>query len=237
VRAARSRRALCAFAAALGLAAARLAAADAPGAPSASYQARSVYIRDGDSLIVSDGERQRELRIAEIDTPERGQPWGKRATQALRRLVEGKPLRVELVETDRYGREVSRLWADGVCVACELVRGGHAWAYRKYLRNHDLLALERSAREARIGLWGQPAQTLIPPWEWRQGVRAVSAEAAALTGLAPAKPVPDAVYKCASKRHCGEMSSCAEARFYLEQCGLTRLDRDGDGVACEDLCF
>ena len=34
----------------------------------------------------------------------------------------------------------------------------------------------------------------------------------------------------ADKRCCREMSSCAEARFYLEGCGLTRLDGDGAGV-------
>jgi hypothetical protein len=41
---------------------------------------------------------------------------------------------------------------------------------------------------------------------------------------------------CGSKRYCKEMSSCAEARFYLEQCGLTRLDGDSDGSPCENLC-
>ena len=38
---------------------------------------------------------------------------------------------------------------------------------------------------------------------------------------------------CGSKRYCGEMGFCAEARYYLNQCGLTRLDGDGDGVPCE----
>ncbi|KAA2211362.1 hypothetical protein F0Q34_20475 [Pseudoroseomonas oryzae] len=32
------------------------------------------------------------------------------------------------------------------------------------------------------------------------------------------------------------MASCAEARFHLAQCGLTRLDDDRDGVPCERLC-
>ncbi len=32
------------------------------------------------------------------------------------------------------------------------------------------------------------------------------------------------------------MIYCEEAKFYLTQCGLTRLDRDGDGVPCESLC-
>ena len=43
--------------------------------------------------------------------------------------------------------------------------------------------------------------------------------------------------QCGSKRLCRQMSSCAEARFYLNQCGLDRLDRDGDGVPCESLCL
>ncbi|WP_227544037.1 excalibur calcium-binding domain-containing protein [Acinetobacter bereziniae] len=30
--------------------------------------------------------------------------------------------------------------------------------------------------------------------------------------------------------------SCAEAQFYLNKCGVSRLDRDNDGVACEALC-
>ncbi|MBO1077246.1 excalibur calcium-binding domain-containing protein (plasmid) [Roseomonas marmotae] len=32
------------------------------------------------------------------------------------------------------------------------------------------------------------------------------------------------------------MRSCAKTRFYLQQCGLRRLDGDGDGVPCERLC-
>nr|WP_269747379.1 excalibur calcium-binding domain-containing protein [Imhoffiella purpurea] len=41
---------------------------------------------------------------------------------------------------------------------------------------------------------------------------------------------------CSSKRTCGEMTSCTEARHYLTDCGLSRLDRDGDGVPCEAVC-
>ncbi|WP_424956142.1 excalibur calcium-binding domain-containing protein [Hyphomicrobium sp. 1Nfss2.1] len=41
---------------------------------------------------------------------------------------------------------------------------------------------------------------------------------------------------CAGKRKCGEMQSCAEARFYLTTCGVRALDRDKDGVPCESLC-
>lgn len=43
-------------------------------------------------------------------------------------------------------------------------------------------------------------------------------------------------WQCGAKRYCSEMTSCAEARYYLTQCGVRSLDRDGDGVPCEALC-
>lgn len=46
----------------------------------------------------------------------------------------------------------------------------------------------------------------------------------------------DKEYKCNQKSRCSEMNSCKEAYFYLEKCGLSRLDRDKDGIPCEKLC-
>ena len=54
-------------------------------------------------------------------------------------------------------------------------------------------------------------------------------DSSAAAGLAGA-------FQCAGKRRCGEMGSCAEARFYLTTCGVRSLDRDKDGVPCESLC-
>ena len=41
---------------------------------------------------------------------------------------------------------------------------------------------------------------------------------------------------CGSKPYCRQMNSCEEARAFLNQCGLSRLDGDKDGVPCEALC-
>lgn len=43
-------------------------------------------------------------------------------------------------------------------------------------------------------------------------------------------------FSCEGKTKCAQMNSCSEAVFYLEQCGVTRLDRDRDGVPCEKNC-
>jgi hypothetical protein len=43
-------------------------------------------------------------------------------------------------------------------------------------------------------------------------------------------------FSCGNKRTCKEMTSCDEAKFYLNKCGLKRLDGDGDGIPCNGLC-
>lgn len=43
-------------------------------------------------------------------------------------------------------------------------------------------------------------------------------------------------FACEGKRRCGEMISCEEAQFYLNQCGIRSLDGDGDGRPCSAIC-
>jgi hypothetical protein len=31
-----------------------------------------------------------------------------------------------------------------------------------------------------------------------------------------------------------EMTSCAEARYFVEHCAASKMDGDGDGIPCED---
>ena len=52
----------------------------------------------------------------------------------------------------------------------------------------------------------------------------------------PALPSASLKVVCGSKRYCRQMNSCEEARAFLSQCGLSRLDGDKDGVPCEVLC-
>ena len=42
--------------------------------------------------------------------------------------------------------------------------------------------------------------------------------------------------QCKEKKYCKDMKSCKEAIFYLNQCGVSRLDRDKDGIPCETIC-
>ena len=40
-------------------------------------------------------------------------------------------------------------------------------------------------------------------------------------------------FRCNGKIYCSEMTSCAEATFYLRNCRGTKMDGDNDGIPCE----
>lgn len=219
-------------------------------APAVSFSGRVVGITDGDTITVLDElNQQHTIRLAEIDAPERGQPWGDRARQGLSALVFGKSVSVQQTDTDRYGRVVARVFSDGRDVNRVMVEEGSAWAYREYLTDDTLIATEARARQGRAGLWSMSDTQTVAPWEWRKGVRVGSGQ----TTLEPREPFrslfasgasePAASrhpqsggFSCSVKRYCRQMSSCAEANFYLRQCGVDTLDGDGDGQPCEAVC-
>jgi len=193
-----------------------------------------VAIADGDTLtLLTPAREQVKIRLAEIDTPERAQPYGTRARQALSDLAFGKQATVETSEKDRYGRVIGRIYVDGVDVNKELVSRGAAWVYRQYNHDKSLLAIEADARAAKRGLWALPEAERVAPWDWRKGTKAAVVQPYRGTPLLAAS---SGQYSCSPRKNCGQMSSCEEARFHLEQCGNTRLDRDKDGIPCESIC-
>ena len=129
---------------------------------------RVVAIADGDTLtVLTDQREQVRVRLSDIDTPERGQPWGSRSRERLSELAFGQEVRVTVGDTDRYGRVVGRVWVGPVDVNAAMVRDGAAWVYRRFSEDASLLKLEAEAKSARRGLWGLPEAERTPPWEWR----------------------------------------------------------------------
>ncbi|ATW33110.1 thermonuclease family protein [Candidatus Williamhamiltonella defendens] len=190
---------------------------------------RVVSVHDGDTLILLTPEqKQIKIRLAEIDTPEIGQPYGNKAKKALSDLVFDKTLTARSNKKDRYGRFLANLYLGEVWINAEMVKQGDAWVYRQYSRDPRLLAFEKKAQEEKKGLWALPESQRVPPWEWRKSRRT--------QGKPTASASEPAQWTCGAKRTCSQMTSCEEARFYLQQCGLSALDRNQDGVPCEKLC-
>jgi endonuclease YncB( thermonuclease family) len=127
-------------------------------------------VLDGDSMIVRADGRDVEVRLGEIDTPEKGQPYADSSRKALQGMVLGRRVRLEVLDQDRYGRTVARVYRlpEELWVNAELVRRGHAWAYRRHVRDKRLYDFEREAKEKGVGLWALPEAEREPPWKWRR---------------------------------------------------------------------
>ena len=131
-------------------------------------RARVVKVRDGDSLVVDVAGQTIEVRLHGIDAPERGQPHGDVAREALVVLTRSGGITLDRRAVDRYQRQVAVVTAADSTKSINqlMIEQGHAWHYPRYDQNATWAAAQRRAREARRGLWAAPKST--PPWEWRR---------------------------------------------------------------------
>ena len=65
-------------------------------------------IIDGDTFETSS--RQKSVRLASVDAPERGAPGSAKARETLRSMIKGKQVRIETLARDKYGRSVANVY-------------------------------------------------------------------------------------------------------------------------------
>ena len=171
-----------------------------------------VVIIDGDTLKID----AMTIRIVEIDTPETFRSrcenelvLGLKAKERLAQLVRGgADVTYKSTGIDRFGRTLAHVFAGSVNVGEVLMREGHALHYEK----------GSEAKAARLKVWCGP-QAELPVYKPTQ----------LLAQDRTAKPDETIYYpNCAAARAAGA------APIRLGEPGYSRkLDRDGDGVACE----
>lgn len=186
------------------------------------FDARVIVVMDGDTVMVLRDGKKIKIRLANIDAPEKAQEFGTESRQALVGSVLKKQVHVNSNAVDNYGRMIAEISVDGRSVNEEQVQSGMAWEYSHFHSNKHYLALQSGAQQAHRGLWAL-ADKPVQPEQWRKQH----------PSTVPSGKRNDA---CGKKLHCSQMSSCAEAIFYLSQCGVKSLDGNGDGVPCESLC-
>jgi endonuclease YncB( thermonuclease family) len=122
---------------------------------------------DGDTLDVGSVR----VRLHGIDAFERDQmcdrpggSWacGAAATRSMRDRAEGRQLVCRVLDTDRYGRKISRCEQNGVDIGGALVAEGLALAYRRY--SQDYVVAETAARARGVGAWNG---SFDRPEQWR----------------------------------------------------------------------
>lgn len=141
--------------------------------------ARGFRIVDGDTLVLG----SEKIRLEGIDAPELaqtclnadGRTWacGKQAKRHLQRLTSAGRVTCEGDALDAYDRRIATCYADGINVNAEMIRSGHALAFRRYSTAYVLD--EEMARLSGTGLW---AGTFERPWDYRAHKWQVAAQTA-----------------------------------------------------------
>lgn len=131
-----------------------------------------VDVMDGDTVFVQDNSRtSRKIWLAGIDAPELGQRFGEESRSSLIQLVLGKPVDVEYLRRDRYGRIIGRLIKNGQDINLLQISSGNAWYFApqndELTRQHHAIyqSAEQNAKAQKLGLWSFPSPT--PPWKHR----------------------------------------------------------------------
>ena len=126
-----------------------------------------VAITDGDTfkMLTADSTLVK-VRLANIDCPEKKQPFSAKAKEFTADAIVGKQVAISVVKSDRYNRYISNVrYNETLSLSHELVKNGYAWHFVKYSKDSTLQALENEARQQKRGLW-QDANPIVP-WEWR----------------------------------------------------------------------
>ena len=88
-----------------------------------------VRVIDGDTLVIHYDGEPTSIRLPRVNAPERNEPSGPAATDALRRLVDGRTVRISFTadrKRDNFGRLLASVAVDGEDVETQLVRAGMA---------------------------------------------------------------------------------------------------------------
>jgi micrococcal nuclease len=129
-------------------------------------------VNDGDSLEVQLDNGKGRVRFAAIDTPEYDQAYGDKSSAALKAMLPvGSKIELDIITQDAFRRMVAMVWLlkDGERINLNetMLQQGHAWAYRRYMREARYCDMEAEARDRKLGLWAQPVSDWVYPPEWR----------------------------------------------------------------------
>jgi cold shock CspA family protein len=142
---------------------------------------------------------------------------GEKLSYELGRGRDGKPQAVKVVRlavgTDRPPRSLgTKTKGDkpsllGTLAVVALVVTAGTWGYRHFSEAQQRRALAAEPATA-------PIRSTPPPAKAAQSPRAAS-------------------YRCDGRTHCSQMTSCAEATWFINNCPGTKMDGNRDGTPCE----
>ena len=68
-------------------------------------------------------------------------------------------------------------------------------------------------------------------WQHRSELAAQPAEP---SPRAPTSSISPTTFSCDGRTHCSQMTSCAEAKWFINNCPGTKMDGNNDGIPCQE---
>lgn len=212
-----------------------------PTTTTAADRLTAARVIDGDTIVTSAGDT---IRLAGIDTPERGQCGYSEATANLRRTLAGNTLtltKAGLTDRDKYGRLIRYVDVGEQDAGMGQIMGGFARArydsrdgYGRHPRQDDYVA----ADAATPSICAASSTTQAAESTAAAAAKTAAAPAASATATREAtepdtETEPPETGKTTPYANCTEVREAGAAPLHRGDPGYsTRLDRDGDGTAC-----
>ena len=133
-------------------------------------EGRVTRVIDGDMIRVTDRAGAHKVRLFQIDAPELEQAYGREAAAALFKRIGGKLVRVEWTMQDTSGWILGTVYLDDIEINKWMIEEGNAWHDRRTGPAPHYSAAEKKAREAKLGLWADPAA--VNPMNFRRARQA-----------------------------------------------------------------
>jgi len=203
---------------------------------------------DGDTVAFDIDGKEEVLRLIGINTLETVDPrkpvqcFGVEASNKAKETLNGKNVVLESDETqtdrDKYGRLLRYIYLeDGTNFNKMMIEEGYAYEYTyetPYKYQAGFKTAQQKSKDEKKGLWAEDTCN----GELTKSTNDVSAQttSASAKNETPVQNSDSSSGTCAGKHLCGQMTSCKEAYFYLNTCGVSSLDRDKDGIPCETIC-
>ena len=185
-----------------------------------------VRVIDGDTVSVNLTNGTAKIRLYGIDAPESKQEYGKQSTKRLNELIGNQLIKVYVVNKDRYGRLVGKIFFEGEYINAIMVKEGAAWHYKQYSKDIELAVAEQWARQEQEGLWKQEKPTA--PWDYRHGTTTQSRAPPAKQEQVKKSTQEDRQYWLNTKSYKRHNSSCR----YFGNTKNGRYCTKDEGSAC-----
>lgn len=136
-----------------------------------AWEAKTVSVAEGDSLVVMTGTKKERIDLYGVDTPDKDQEFADAARDFTAYRIRGKTIQIEpTAGKSRHGHALAIVTVDGQVLNLELVRRGLAWVHGQSCTRPECgewKDAQNLARREKLNIWS--LENPLPPWEFRKG--------------------------------------------------------------------